>query len=75
MAFLLGKWKLFAAIGAVIALLSITWYIYERGKDAERVRSLEKVQDNVRAANEVENRNNRSSDDDITKRLYRWQRD
>lgn len=75
MGILLGKWKLVAALAAVLALSFSVWYIYQRGRDAEKAIIAEKIQDNVKAANEIQNRTMRTSDADVYKRLRRWQRD
>jgi Flp pilus assembly protein TadB len=75
MLFIVKYWKLFAAISAVIAIIYSANYLVNTGRDKERIKIAEEINENVKTANEVEDRNRSASDADIFERLRRWQRD
>lgn len=75
MTWILSNLRLILIFGALIFAGVAAAYIYNRGRDAERAIVVEKIQENVKAANVVKDKNRRSSDAEITERLKRWQRD
>jgi predicted negative regulator of RcsB-dependent stress response len=70
--FLTGNiWRILA--GLVIA--TSIYAVWNAGADHEKAKVVKTVQRNVKVSNAIQNKNRKSSDSDVLKRLSKWQRD
>jgi hypothetical protein len=67
--------KVWAILGAILAVLAALWKVYSAGKTAARVEGMEKQIKNVETRNNVESDVRRATPDDLSKRLSEWTRD
>lgn len=70
--FLIGNiWRVLAAL----AIATSMYLIWNAGADHEKAKVVKTVQRNVKVSNAIQNKNRKSSDSDVLKRLSKWQRD
>jgi uncharacterized membrane protein (DUF106 family) len=70
--FLIGNiWRILVAA----AIAASVYVIWNAGVDHEKARVVKTVQRNVKVSNAIQNKNRKSSDSDVLKRLSKWSRD
>ena len=70
--FLIGNiWRVLV----VAAVATSIYIIWNAGVDHEKAKVVKTVQRNVRVSNVIQNKNRKSSDSDVLKRLSKWSRD
>lgn len=55
-----------------VLLVAIAYVVWDAGRDSEKAKVVKRIEKSVKVSNAIQNKNRKSSDADIDKRLQRW---